>query len=184
MNFGLPVFPGPWIGWLLILLTRYGLLKAFSRRAFEEADEVPVFTGGDRAAHKVHIITSMILMLMSPFLTFRFDMPVGPIGIIMLVIGWFLYTLSFYHFSRREPGKPAAKGIFSVSRHPVHLSFMMTQYGLCLATLSIPYTIVTITYHIASEIMIRAEEIECRQRYRDEYKEYEKKVRRYIGRYR
>jgi len=182
LKFTLPRLPGPWIIWLLILVTRYGFLKLFSPAAAGEADEVPVFSSLDAGAHRVHMVSSLGLLAMSVFLEFRLDTPAGYIGIILLTAGWLLYTLSFYNFSRREPGKPAVGGLFAVSRHPVHLSFLLTQYGICLATLSLPYTLVTAAYHVASEIMVRAEEIECRRRYGDDYGAYEKRVRRYIGR--
>ncbi|MCX6284003.1 MAG: isoprenylcysteine carboxylmethyltransferase family protein [Bacteroidetes bacterium] len=103
------------------------------------------------------------------------------IGTVILFISTIqLNTDLIFGLSSSESHKLQTKGIFSISRHPFYLGFLLILFSSCLLT---PHFINIISFigawFIHHFIMIKEEEYLTSQ-YGDEYRQYAQKVNRYL----
>jgi len=113
---------------------------------------------------------------------------VDVIALVFLISGTFLLFLSTFKLnndlvfglSSSENHKLKTSGIYSISRHPFYLGFIFILFSSCLFN---PHYINIFSFLgawiIHHFIMIREEQFLC-SKYGDEYRQYSKKVRRYI----
>ena len=114
------------------------------------------------------------------------------IALILLIIGTVILVLStvqlnydlIFGLSSSDKHKLHTKGIYSISRHPFYLGFILILFSSCLFT---PHYINIAaflgTWFIHHIIMIKEEQFLISQ-YGQEYSQYAEKVKRYITFYR
>lgn len=110
-------------------------------------------------------------------------------ALVLLITGTTIVFLSTFQLnndlvfglSSSDDHKLQTKGIYSVSRHPFYLGFLFILFSSCLLTPHIinfiSFTGAWIIHHF---IMIKEEEYLTMQ-YGEEYRQYAKKVKRYIN---
>jgi protein-S-isoprenylcysteine O-methyltransferase Ste14 len=111
------------------------------------------------------------------------------IALVFLIIGAVLLFLSairlnndlVFGLSSSEDHKLQTRGVFSVSRHPFYLGFIFILFSSCLFNPH-PLNIIAFTgaWIIHHFIMIKEEQF-LRSQYGEEYKQYAKRVKRYIS---
>lgn len=99
------------------------------------------------------------------------------LGIFMFIAGLLMYLVSMFYFSISEYDKPVTEKIYSISRHPVYLSFFIMIIGVSIFSGSFILIFLSIIHFISSIFIMKEEEIFCENKYGDVYKEYKKKVR-------
>ena len=142
---------------------------------------------------KVFVITNLVFLLMRSLKiqVFRLFDPVPyieAIALFLLILGSMILIISavqlktdlIFGLSDSGDHKLQTKGIYSLSRHPFYLGFIFILFSSCLFTphyLNIPAFIgAWLIHHF---IMIREEQFLALQ-YGEEYRQYVKKVNRYI----
>lgn len=102
-----------------------------------------------------------------------------PLGIIIIILGFYLMQKAHVVVEPGEPGV-VSTGVFARVRHPMYLGSILLYVGGMIATISmltlIPVVIIIIVYNYLASY----EEQKLEEKFGDEYREYKKKVRKWI----
>jgi protein-S-isoprenylcysteine O-methyltransferase Ste14 len=101
-------------------------------------------------------------------------------GLTVFLLGITMYSSAVFYFSISEFDKPVTQKIYSISRHPVYLSFFIIIFGVFLFTESYFLLILNILHFISTIFLLKEEEDFCEKKYGQEYLDYKKKVRMII----
>jgi len=112
----------------------------------------------------------------------------GWVGLLLCFITVICFALTLISFGssfrvgidENEPGKLVTSGMFAISRNPIYVCFLMFFIGLFLIHRNIVITAAVILFALAIHRQIIREEKFLLATFGDEYKEYCKKVRRYL----
>ena len=142
---------------------------------------------------KIFVITNLVFLLMRSLKiqVFRLFDPfpyIEAIALFLLILGSMILIISavqlktdlIFGLSDSGDHKLQTKGIYALSRHPFYLGFIFILFSSCLFT---PHYLNILAFSgawlIHHFIMIREEQSLALQ-YGEEYRQYVKKVRRYI----
>ena len=142
---------------------------------------------------KIFVITNLVFLLMRSLKiqVFRLFDPfpyIEAIALFLLILGSMILIISavqlktdlIFGLSDSGDHKLQTKGIYAISRHPFYLGFIFILFSSCLFTPNylniLAFSGAWLIHHF---IMIREEQFLALQ-YGEEYRQYVKKVRRYI----
>ena len=105
-----------------------------------------------------------------------------PVSIIVLILSFYLArtSLKIVFGERRDPPEVITKGVFGWVRHPVYLSALLLYIGLIISTLSIFSFLFWIIIFIFYNYIASHEEKILTAFFGTDYKDYMKKVPRWI----
>jgi len=103
------------------------------------------------------------------------------VGLFVFLVGAAIYTIASVNFVTTPLDKLVTKGVYSVSRHPIHFSYFIMYLGIGIACASWILLLCSVVYMILQDILHPAEERFCLERYGDSYREYMNRTPRYIG---
>ena len=123
----------------------------------------------------------LLATLYSIFLPLRLGTAWFYIGLPVFLLGLVILAVSTANFATAPAEKPATKGAFSFSRHPLYLSMFIIYIGTGIASASWLFILLGIAniFWIRTEAI--AEERYCLARYNKDYREYMNKTPRWIG---
>jgi protein-S-isoprenylcysteine O-methyltransferase Ste14 len=119
-------------------------------------------------------IYSIFLPLQLGTLWFYIGLPVFLVGLSILVIATF-------NFATVHTAKPATKGVYSCSRHPLYLSMFIIYIGTGIASASWVFILLGFANIFWIRIEAIAEERYCLEKYGNSYREYMNRTPRWIG---
>ena len=135
----IPVFKigllNAWIFWLYFMLP----MVIFSIPSMKKrAPANPDMSGLNRKEIRINIISKIIMffpIIYSIFLPFKLGTLWFYIGLPIALVGTALYTIVWVNLATRPPGgKPATKGLYRFSRHPMYLSNFIISIGIACAS--------------------------------------------------
>lgn len=115
--------------------------------------------------------------------------PFSLIGIIPLIGGLWLSKHGSDTFEKAEtnihtfnnPDILVTKGIYKISRNPMYLGFLIALFGIAILLGDlVSFFLVFIFYKLVEVWYIKYEESIMEEMFKDSYKEYKQKVRRWI----
>ena len=101
-------------------------------------------------------------------------------GLVIWFVGMLLYVYALFSFAVKEFNKPVTDRFYSVSRHPVYLSFFIVSTGIVIASFSLLLASFACIYFVSSYFIMKEEEKKCLETYGDEYRDYMKQTRMII----
>lgn len=119
-------------------------------------------------------IYSIFLPLQLGTLWFYIGLPVFLVGLIILAV-------ATANFATAPAEKPATKGAYSFSRHPLYLSMIIIYIGTGIASASWVFILLGIVNILWIRTEAIAEERYCLERYNKDYRDYMNKTPRWIG---
>jgi protein-S-isoprenylcysteine O-methyltransferase Ste14 len=176
---------------IIILLITYIIIRAIIKKQ-SIIGRPPIPTVFFMLA-KMFVLVNLIFLLLKGLniSVFRIFVPIGIldiIGLSFLITGTVILILSTFQLnndlifglSSSNSHKLQTKGIYSISRHPFYLGFICILFSSCIFSPNLINIIAFIgAWFIHHIIMIREERFLTSQ-YGEEYKQYAKKVKRYI----
>ena len=111
------------------------------------------------------------------------------LGIFFIVIALILITLAFNEFKEKnEDPNPTtssetilSKGIYKITRNPIYLGFLFFQLGVGMALHHVHISIFTIlTFVVFNSFIIKPEENYLEKKFKGNYLNYKKRVRRWL----
>lgn len=172
MNAGFLVIP--------ILLIRYGLLALLSRDALKRAAHFAPLEDNEKWAYWVNVNTGIGMMIFMCFNTVSAGTDWFWAGLALYVIGTVLYTVSVINYAKPKESGINTRGLYRVSRNPMYVAFFIYFLGCAVMTSSLILLAILLAYQISNHVIIKSEERWCAEKFGDEYREYMKRVRRYI----
>ena len=110
------------------------------------------------------------------------------IGVVLCILGLVLFLLSLISFGKsfrvgideEKPGELITTGVFAISRNPIYTAFGFVLIGIFLILSNWILLLYTVAGFWLFNRQVQLEEISLKKIYGEEYKEYCKKVRRYL----
>jgi protein-S-isoprenylcysteine O-methyltransferase Ste14 len=139
-----------------------------------------------------YLLVAMILILLLHFIfpiANVIKIPWNLMGLFPLVLGVALNLIADNAYKRSQTTvKPFLEsnalitdGVYRLSRHPMYLGFVLILLGVSLLLRSFSPYIVVILFAILMDIVfIRVEESMLEEKFRQEWKDYKSKIRRWI----
>jgi len=123
----------------------------------------------------------LLATLYSIFLPLRLGTLWFYTGLAVFLVGLIILVIATVTFATAPAEKPATKGAYSFSRHPLYLAMLIIYIGTGIAGASWLFILLGIAniFWIRTEAI--AEERYCLARYNKEYREYMNKTPRWIG---
>jgi protein-S-isoprenylcysteine O-methyltransferase Ste14 len=171
-----------WIFWLYFMLPAVIFsVPSMKRRA-------PANTNASVLNQKeirLTIISKVIMffpIIYSIFLPLKLGTLWFYIGLPIAIIGTVLYTITWVNLAMRPPGgKPATRGLYRFSRHPMYISGLIMGIGVGIACASWLFLLLYIISMILTVVFVYYEERLLLDLYGDSYHKYMEKTPRWIG---
>jgi len=163
-----------------ILLIPFLLTSLLNKEAVKRAAFFPPVQGKEKVAYIVNIATTLLLMVVPFFLRINLSGLMGTTGLLLLVLSLVMYGVSIVQFARPDDSGLNTTGLYRISRNPMYVAFFFWFTGGCLLTRSWLLLAILIVFQVSVHFMILTEERWCREQFGGPYKDYMKKVRRYI----
>ena len=163
-------------GFLLLipfLLIRFGVLSHLDRAAVKRAAFFAPMAGKEIAAYWIYQLSNAAIFIVLFFLKV-------PIDFSFYLLGLVLCTASVIDFAAPSGVGLNQNGLYRLSRNPMYLSYFLLFMGCALLTHSVLLGGIVIIFQLSSHWIILSEERWCIGRFGDAYRQYMKRVRRYI----
>lgn len=172
MNAGFLVIP--------LILIRYALLAIISREALRRAAHFAPMAGNERWAYHVNVITSLAIIIYPFFITANTDSTWFWAGFAVYIVGAALYIAAIIDYAKPKASGLNTGGLYRVSRNPMYVAYFIYFVGCVMMAQSVILLAILIVFQVSTHVMILSEERWCMEKFGDEYREYMRRVRRYI----
>ena len=133
---------------------------------------------------KISGFISMIIYFGSIIYSIFLPLPINSknfiIGTIIFIITMTVYFIAVHNYATTPFNQPVTKGIYKISRNPIHFFSYIAWIGVGIAAGSWILIVCNLIMMINMHIGTLAEEKFCLEKYGDSYKNYMKKVPRYF----
>lgn len=102
------------------------------------------------------------------------------LGAAVYVVGILLLIVSVIHFAAPAENGINQKGLYALSRNPMYVAYFVFFMGCVLLTQSPVLLAFVLIFQIAAHWIILSEERWCIEKFGEEYRQYMKRVRRYL----
>jgi len=165
---------------LPILLVRFLLSSLLNKEVSSRLAFFPPTLGIEKPAYLVNITTTLLLLVVPFFLRISFGGFTGNVGLCFLIPSLAVYGISIAHFARPNNTGLNTAGLYRFSRNPMYVAFFFFFLGSSLLTRSWLLITILVIFQVSVHFMILSEERWCMEKFGEPYKEYMKKVRRYL----
>ena len=155
-------------------------MKFINKEALKRAGFFPPTEGKEQSAYYVNQITTLFLLIYLFFAEPKLNTSFNFVGLLVFLFGTILYMKSTVDFARPENNGINKNGLYQYSRNPMYVAFFLYFLGCSLLINSWFYFIILIIFQVSVHYLILSEERWCMKEFGKEYKDYMKKVRRYI----
>jgi protein-S-isoprenylcysteine O-methyltransferase Ste14 len=129
------------------------------------------------AMGKALALVCMILIVLTPL---RIGSYLLIIGSIMFALGLAGFISALTTYKNTPLDRPATTGIYAVSRHPQVLTLFVMTFGICIAIGSWTAMLILVVSRVFQRHRDLAEERACMEQYGDLYRDYMRRVPRYL----
>lgn len=161
---------------------RFGFLSFLSKNAVQRAAYFPPMYGKEKAAYWIYQISNTAIIVYMCFLHIKAGFFWQfYLGLCCYLTGLILCAASIYYFAAPSDAGVLMEGIYRWSRNPMYVSYFVLFAGCALLTQSVLLGGLVIVFQISSHWIILAEERWCIEKFGETYRQYMKKVRRYVN---
>ena len=182
----IPAFEiGIWNAWIFmsVFILQMLVIMLLGRKAWAKSSLPSDFkrSRGEKITPIIGNSVWVLATLYSIFLPFRLGTAWFYTGLPVFLVGLIILVIATVTFATTPAEKPATKGAYSFSRHPLYLSMLIIYFGTGIASASWVFILLGIAniFWIRTEAV--AEERYCLARYNKDYRDYMNKTPRWIG---
>jgi protein-S-isoprenylcysteine O-methyltransferase Ste14 len=158
-------------GFLLLIFPKDVVRRLFDRSGWNVRQRVFLILG------KVFSLACLVLIALTP-LKIGSSVFIG--GLITYAIGLTGLVVAMWNFKDTPTDEPVTKGVYSFSRHPQIVSLFIIFLGICLAIGSWIALLMLVLSRVFQHFSILAEEEVCLKQYGDPYRQFLKRIPRYL----
>ncbi|WP_305139910.1 methyltransferase family protein [Thomasclavelia cocleata] len=163
------------------LIVRFGLLSIINKEAIQRAGYFAPVQGQEKGAYYIYQVSNIVLFLYLFVTTIKIDFSIYfYLGFACYCLGIALLAISIACFVSPNAEGLNINGIYQLSRNPMYVAYFICFMGMSLLTQSLLLFGIVIIFQISAHWIILSEERWCVEKFGNSYKEYMKKVRRYI----
>ena len=172
-------------GWILstiVMTVNYLLLFVIAPKenVKEMLDQVKQLKGKHKLLNSLAYIPQYLIYIYSIFLALKLDASWFYVGLALFVSGMICEIIAVVQLFFRKPGQLMTKGFYRFSRNPLYVAWFIICIGIGTATASWVIIVFAVFSMIVNHFIVLAEESICLKKYGDAYREYMKRVPRYI----
>jgi protein-S-isoprenylcysteine O-methyltransferase Ste14 len=123
------------------------------------------------------MVACILLMVFTPI---KIRNAVFPIGGTVFVIGFILEMSALYYFRKTPIGQPVIEGPYHISRNPQWLGIFLVLLGSAIVVGIWLYLGIVLAVGLIYHIQILDEEAACLKKYGESYRDYMKRIPRYL----
>jgi len=183
----MPIAPefeiGIWNGWwftVAYLAIHVILFFLVPREAFKRLLTRPKLDKKDKLLFSIQQILYFGIMVYVAFVPLKLGTPWFWIGLAVFSLGMVGYVVAMVNFASTPPDQPVVKGLYRISRNPIHVMSDVAWFGAGIATASWVILVANAVLCILMHNTTRAEERFCLERYGQSYRDYMAQVPRYF----
>jgi protein-S-isoprenylcysteine O-methyltransferase Ste14 len=175
---------GLWNGWIFILfyiLVSLILPLSISKKT---AKKMLTMFPMDKTEKKIFYCLNLayyLSLIYALFIPLKLNTIWFYIGVPICLLGIVIHAIALINFASTPLDILVTKGIYRISRNPLHFSYFIICIGIGITCASWIFLVYSIVYIILQDILHSAEERFCLEKYGDAYREYMKRTPRYIG---
>lgn len=171
-------------GWLLLIpffAVRFLLPAGLNRHALQRAADFAPMQGKERMAYYMYQISNAGLFFYLFFLNVKVSVSICFfLGVFFYLAGLFICAASIAAYCFPDRKGLNTNGIYRFSRNPMYVAYFICFAGMALLTQSGLLFGILMIFQSSAHWIVLAEERWCIQNFGEEYRQYMKKVRRYI----
>ena len=167
--------------WILTLPLIIGSLFVAKILVKRESGESPDLTTREKAVFTAHHIVFLASIAYSIFLPLKLGTLWFLGGLLIYVPGILIEVLALLSFNNTSVDKPVTEGVYSISRHPMYVGDFLFNIGISMCCLCWIFLLVAIIAAILEREIAIVEERWCLEKYGDAYREYIKRMPKWIG---
>jgi|LGOV01.1.fsa_nt_gb protein-S-isoprenylcysteine O-methyltransferase Ste14 len=126
---------------------------------------------------RVSVLAYLVLTIFTPL---KIGADIFILGIVLFVLGLVGFIIALSNFKNMPPNQPATKGLYKISRHPQIFMLFISSFGICIAIASWLALLILIISKLFGHFRTLAEEETCLEQYGDSYRNYMKRIPRYL----
>ena len=183
----MPIVPefqiGLWDGWwfsLVYLAVNFGLMALIPREATRRLLTWPEMNKTEQVIARIENVLYYGIMVYAVFVPLKLRTAWFPIGLAVFVLGVIGYVVATANFASAPPDQPAIKGLYRISRNPIHVTSFVAWLGAGIATASWVIIVANVVLNLLMHNTTLAEERTCLAKYGETYESYIKRVPRYF----
>jgi len=170
-------------GWILLVI--YGVVFGATVRSFPRDIVVRLYdrsnwTPAQRGLTRLGKVLSSVVFVLVALSPLRTGSPVFLVGTAFYFVGLVGLEVALFDFEAAEPGQPATRGFYRVSRNPQWVMLVLMFVGASLAVGSWAALALFVLAAICYHFRILAEERSCLEIYGSDYEAYLERVPRYL----
>lgn len=163
-----------------LILIRYGLPYFLDKKALVRAAHYPPFDNDKKIFLSLYQLATIALLIIPFFLKVQPVSTITYAGYGIYTLGILILIFSTINFAKPNSHNLNTNGVYRFSRNPMYVGYFVYFLGCTLITHSILMFVVLVIFQVSCHWLILAEENWCLNHFGDEYKNYMKKVRRYL----
>jgi len=175
---------GVWNAWILVLpflLVTYGVSYLIVNKK-SALFSWPKYSKQEKSLLGIMMVCLIASWIYSIFVPLKLGTPWFYVGLPTYLVGLIFVTLATLSFAKTSPDKPNIEGIYSISRNPMYLGWILVYLGVSIASASWIYLIlVLIVLGMFIPVLVVPEERLCIEKFGDAYREYMNRTPRWIG---
>lgn len=170
--------PNAWVGSLIIALAM--LVTRANKELTKRKKDMSWYTPRDKNAAMASLMATYGMMIFTIWVPLKMGTPWFYAGLFLYIVGFTGNTIATHNYATTSRNEAITKGMYRISRNPLYLCFSVMFLGLIIASLSLPLLIFWIIFSISTHLIILGEERYCIEKYAGAYRDYMKRVPRYI----
>ena len=182
----IPAFQIGWLnGWTLVCLL-YLMFGAFLMTFPKDVRARLFYYDRSRWSKKQRVfyvigkMSVLVYLVLNIFTPLKIGANIFIPGIILFVLGLVGFIIALSNFKNMPPNQPATKGLYKISRHPQIFMLFISSFGICIAIASWLALLILIISKFFGHFRTLAEEETCLDLYGDSYRNYMKRIPRYL----
>lgn len=172
------------MGFLLLLpffLIRFGLLACLNQDAMKRASHFAPLQHQEIWAYWLYQLSTLGMIVDLLLLHIKYTSGwLVRVGLTVYLTGLFLLILSVVHFAAPLANGMNQRGLYRLSRHPMYVAYFFFFFGCVLLTQSFILFVLLLLFQLSAHWIILSEERWCIETFGDDYRQYQKQVRRYF----
>jgi protein-S-isoprenylcysteine O-methyltransferase Ste14 len=176
---------GVWNAWIFMscFILQMLAMLLLGKGAWDRSSLPPDFKRSKREKVNSFVGNGLWLLatIYSVFLPLQLETAWFYTGLPVFLVGLIILVVATVNFAAAPAEKPATRGAYSFSRHPLYLSMIIIYIGTGIASASWLFILLGLANIFWIRTEAAAEERYCLVRYNKDYQEYMDKTPRWIG---
>ncbi|MDO5601493.1 MAG: isoprenylcysteine carboxylmethyltransferase family protein [Oscillospiraceae bacterium] len=160
---------------------RFWVLAQLDQEAVKRAAYFAPLQGVEKGAYWVYQLSNTVLLVCIGVFPLRWlPLWIFCTGLFVSLAGLAMLLWAVFSFAAPAENGIRQTGIYRLSRNPMYLAYFIFFLGCAILAQSLILLILLLVFQIASHFIILSEERWCTEKFGEAYRQYMKKVRRYL----